>query len=331
MSNKSKTIVVTGGAGYVGSTLTGMLIRQGYNVVAVDKLNFGGESILHLYNESGFKLITGDISSQDVLNRVFGGNKIHAVVHLAAIVGDPACSKQPELATATNWEASVKLLDISMKNKVKRFIFASTCSNYGKMPDPEGVVNENSALTPVSLYAQLKVKFENKILNELPKSNDFCPTSLRFTTVFGLSPRMRFDLTVNEFTKDLALGKELTVFGEKFWRPYCHVNDISRAVLTVLEAAEKKVRYNVFNVGDSSLNYQKQMIIDEIGKLIPGIRVKYVQKNEDPRDYRVSFDKIRKELGFKTLKTLTDGIIEIRSAVESGVFINPEDARYKNS
>ena len=148
-------------------------------------------------------------------------NKFDAVVHLAAIVGDPACKINSNLAIETNWESGGKwLLDRCKELGIMKFIFASTCSNYGKMDDQDAYVDEKSVLAPVSLYAELKVKFENYMLNEMSKVEGFVPT-LRFSTVYGLSRRMRFDLTVNEFTKDLVLGKELTVFGEQFWRPYC--------------------------------------------------------------------------------------------------------------
>ena len=196
---------------------------------------------------------------------------------------------QPELATKTNWDTSKWLFDKCVEIKIPRFVFASTCSNYGKMSKSEIFVDEESPLAPVSLYAELKVKFENYMLKEKQHQDNFCPTVLRFSTVYGLSPRMRFDLTVNEFTKELTMGRELVVFGEQFWRPYCHVMDFSNAYLTLLKTSAEKVAYNVFNVGDTSENYTKQMIVDEIIKAIPDAKIKYVKKDEDPRDYRVNF------------------------------------------
>ena len=198
------------------------------------------------------------------------------------------------------------------------------------MDDPESYVDEKSILAPVSLYAELKVKFENYMLNEIKKHKNFYPTSLRFSTVYGLSPRMRFDLTVNEFTKNLSLGNELTIYGEKFWRPYCHVKDFSNAFITVLRAENEKVAYNVFNVGDTSENYTKQMLVDEIIKIIPEAKIKYVEKNEDPRDYRVNSDKIKRELDFKITMRVPDGIEEVKRMIQEGVIVNPEDQRYYN-
>ena len=164
----------------------------------------------------------------------------------------------------------------------------------------------------------------------MKKVQNFSPVSLRFSTVYGLSPRMRFDLTVNEFTKDLALGKELVVFGEQFWRPYCHVKDFSKAFVTVLKADNKKIAYNVFNVGDTKENYTKQMLINEIKKVLPNSKIRYVAKENDPRDYRVNFDKINKELGFKISRRVPDGIIEVKRMIEEGIIQDPDNQKYYN-
>ena len=141
---------------------------------------------------------------------------------------------------------------------------------------------------------------------------------------------MRFDLTVNQFTKELALGKELVVFGEQFWRPYCHVADLARSVVAVLDAPADSVAFDVFNVGDNGENYQKQAIVDLVVEQIPDARISYVQKEEDPRDYRVDFSKIRKTLGFQITRTVPEGIKEIKYVIDHGFVQNPEDPRYYN-
>ena len=325
-----QTVLVTGGAGYVGSGLLRHLLREGYRVLCVDCLKFGGEAMIDIWHEPDFKFFKTDINEPEEVDRVLEKYDYEAVIHLAAIVGDPACKMESELAIKTNWESSKRLLDRCIELGIPRFVFASTCSNYGKMADADSYVDENSPLSPVSLYAELKVKFENYLLHEVEKRESFCPASLRFSTVYGLSPRMRFDLTVNEFTKELALGKELLVFGEQFWRPYCHVNDFSRAFMTVLNTPKDKVAYQVFNVGATKENYTKQMIVEEIRKQIPEAKIKYVHKEEDPRDYRVNFDKIQKELGFEVSKTVPDGIQEVKELVSSGIIQDPEDQRYYN-
>ncbi len=327
---QTKSILVTGGAGYIGSLFIRFLLDANYRVINFDNLMFGGETMLGIWHHPDFCFIHGDINNPDDIKRAFAEHKIDAVVHLAAIVGDPACSKFSELAHKTNWISSVNLVEQSIANGIERFIFASTCSNYGKMADPESYVTETSPLAPVSLYAELKVKFENFILNEIEQSDSFCPTALRFATVYGVSPRVRFDLTVNEFTKELAMGRSLEVFGKEFWRPYCHVYDFARAMLLVLESDKEKVAYNVFNIGSTGENYQKQMLIDEIIKYIPDANVKYIHKNEDPRDYRVNFDKIKNELGFEISKRVTDGIREIKYLIDHKILLNPDDRKYKN-
>ena len=323
-------ILVTGGAGYVGSILIRGLLNRGDEVVCLDNLKFGGESLIDIWGNRRFAFHKCDITDFDAVDKVLDSVGLDAVIHLAAIVGDPACKQAPELATKTNWDAAVHLLEKAMATKIPRFVFASTCSNYGKMSDPEGYVIEESPLAPVSLYAELKVKFETLLLHEIPKTHEFSPTSLRFATVYGVSPRMRFDLTVNEFTKELALGKELIVFGEQFWRPYCHVRDFSKAIQAVLDAPKERIAYEVFNVGNTSENYTKRMIVDQIRKEIPTARIKYVKKDEDPRDYRVNFSKIKTKLGFQTTKTVLDGIREVREIVQLGVIADPENQRYYN-
>ena len=325
-----KNILVTGGAGYVGSGLLRELLVNGYSVTCVDNLMFGGESLLDIWHNKNFTFINCDINDSEKLDNIFSKNNFDGVIHLAAIVGDPACKLYSDLANKTNWTSSKWLIEKSKSAGVSKFIFASTCSNYGKMDDPEAYVDENSRLAPVSLYAELKVKFEKYMLSQMKRIDGFSPTSLRFSTVYGLSPRMRFDLTVNEFTKDLALGKELLIFGEQFWRPYCHVKDFSNAFITVLKSPNEKVAYNVFNVGDTKENYTKQMLVNEIKKVLPKSKIKYVAKNEDARDYRVNCDKIQKELGFKISMTVPDGIKEIKRVIQENLIQDPEDQKYYN-
>ena len=325
-----ETVLVTGGAGYVGSGFLRSLLREGYQVVCVDKFMFGGESIIDVSHDKNFIFYRCDINDHDSFDQILNKYKFTAVFHLAAIVGDPACKREPELATLTNWTSSKWLIDRCIALGIPRFAFASTCSNYGKMSDANAYVTETSQLAPVSLYAELKVKVEKYILEEIPRLAHFCPTILRFSTVYGMSPRMRFDLTVNEFTKEVALGKELTVFGEQFWRPYCHVNDFAGAFLAVLKAPQEKVAYNVFNVGDTEENYTKQMLVDEIAKQLPQIKVNYVKAVDDPRDYRVNSDKIKKELGFKITMRVPEGIAEIKRCILEGIIQNPEHQRYYN-
>jgi nucleoside-diphosphate-sugar epimerase len=254
---------------------------------------------------------------------------VDAVVHLAAIVGDPACARDKELAREVNQRASLDLLEEVSRAGAGRFVFASTCSNYGRMADPNGYVDETAALSPVSLYAETKVAVERAILEE-GAGNGTCATALRFATLFGVSPRMRFDLTVNEFTMELLTKGELVVFGEQFWRPYVHLKDAARAIQAVLEAPAGRVQREVFNVGSTRFNHQKQQLVEMILPLAPGAAVEFVHRDEDPRDYRVSFEKIERELDFHARHSVEDGIQEVAALVRAGVIQDFSLPRYRN-
>lgn len=321
----SETVLVTGGAGYIGSIVTRDLLSRGYQVVAADALLFGGESLLDLLSLPAFTFSRTDVTNAGQVAELFARHRFDAVVHLASIVGDPACKAQPELAERTIWEGSRSLFELCEVHGVQRFVFASTCSNYGKMEAKE-MLDEQAPLRPVSLYAELKVKFERYLL-ERSTPVDF--TVLRFATVYGLSLRPRFDLTINEFVRDALLKGELEIYGPQFWRPYCHVSDIGRAVVHVLESPRESVSGKTFNVGSNEENYQKRMIADEIGKQMP-VKVVSVERDEDPRDYRVNFDRI-KALGFEPRMRLADGIEEIAGAIRDGLILDPYAARYRNS
>jgi len=321
-------ILVTGGAGYIGSVLVRLLLHDGHSVKVLDSLQWGGESLLGVWGHPNFELIHGDVREASVLQSAVAG--CDAVVHLAAVVGDPACAVDPELTRSVNLEGSHLVYEAATNAGCERFIFASTCSNYGKMAEAGGFVTETSELRPVSLYAETKVAFEQFLLGQ--NRDAACqPTCLRFSTVYGVSPRMRFDLTVNEFVRDLALGKELVVFGEQFWRPYCHVEDLSRSVIHALKAPKDDVAFEVFNVGATEENYTKKMLVELMGEVLDTSGVKYVHKEEDPRDYRVDFTYIREKLGFEVTWKMPAGITQLANAVRMGVFRDPFSKAYGNT
>jgi nucleoside-diphosphate-sugar epimerase len=327
----SETTLVTGGSGYIGALLVQELLEAGREVRVLDSLLHDQEEIAAEQERAGVQVIRGDVRDAAARARALQGAQ--AVVHLAAIVGDPACARDPEVSDEVNVQATRALVADANAAGVQRLVFASTCSNYGRMADPTVPITEEGELRPVSLYAEQKVGMERLILGqdgETSAGGPTKPTCLRFATVYGVGRRMRFDLTVNEFTRELWADRELEVFGEQFWRPYIHVRDAGRAVRTVLEAPAEQVAGQVFNAGRSGENYRKLDLVQEIGKQIDRGRVSYVHRDEDPRDYKVSFDKIRAQLGFETLMTVPDGIAEIVAALDAGAFGDPFDGRYRN-
>lgn len=321
-------ILVTGGAGYVGSVVTRTLLGKGHQVRVLDSLLYGGQALLGICGEDGFDFMQGDVRSPDAVGKALDG--VNAVVHLAAIVGDPACARQPDLAREVNLDASLRLLELSRRRGIGRFLFASTCSNYGKMPNSSQYVTEESDLSPLSLYSETKVAVEETLL-DLSAQDELAVTVLRFATVFGLSPRMRFDLTVNEFTMKLLTERRLTVYGEQFWRPYIHVRDAARAIAMVLDTPSEKVHGRVYNVGDTRENYQKGQLVELIRSQIGcEVVIEQVEKQEDPRDYRVSFQKIQEDLGFHITRTVDDGIREVIDCINQGIITDLDNLRYRN-
>ncbi len=320
-------VTVTGGAGYVGACVVEELLDAGHEVRVLDVLLHGQRDVAADLERRGAQLVLGDLRDAQVRQAALEG--ADTLVHLAAIVGDPACAKDPSASDEVNVEGSRLLLNTAAEAGVQRLVFASTCSNYGRMADPSVPIDETGELAPVSLYAEQKVGIEKALLGgEVAIGVTTC---LRFATVYGLGPRMRFDLTVNEFTRDLWEGLELEVFGELFWRPYVHVRDAARAVRTVLEADPEIVAGEVFNVGHSDENYRKLDLVEVITTRLGRGNVSYVHRDEDPRDYKVSFEKVRSVLGFEPRMRVPDGVNEIVEALEAGSFgDDPHAERFSN-
>jgi len=304
-------ILVTGGAGYIGSVLLGRLLEEGYKVVCLDKLIFGDRGIKNYIGASNFKLIIDD-------TRTFDPQILHnidVVVDLAAISQpDPSGFLDKRLFYNINYMGPLKVAALSKKYGVKKYIFASTCSVYGFQ---EGLISEKARVNPLEEYARTKLMAENEVRSLC--SDKFCVTILRFATVYGLSDRMRFDLVVNGMTLSLYKTSVIRVMrpGTQV-RPVVHVADVARAIMMVMEAEMEKIRGEVFNVGSNEQNYQ----IYELAKLI-GASVGKPFNIEwygepDARSYKVDFTKIKDKLGFKTLRTLGEGAREIYDALENG-------------
>jgi nucleoside-diphosphate-sugar epimerase len=313
----SKSVLLIGGAGYIGPVIAEHLLSKDYEVTILDKLIYENAfSTKHLDHNSGFNFILGDMGSGADLAKAIQGKD--NVVILAGLVGDPITKKYPEKSKNINNDALQFCIGFLSKQSLSRTIFVSTCSNYGLITG-DSIADENYPLKPLSLYAESKVAAEEFILSMNHLSN-FSPTILRFATAFGLAPRMRFDLTINEFTRDLALGKVLNVFDPDTWRPYCHVRDFAKIIELVLEAPESAVRNQTFNAGSEINNFTKRQVIEIISKHIPKSSISYQEQSADPRNYRVNFDKLQTVLGFRPGITVEMGVLEIIQAIADGKY-----------
>lgn len=297
-------VLVIGGAGYIGSVLVRQLLDAGYQVRVLDLLLFGDGPIRGLVDRPDFELLRGDFRHVDAVIHAIKG--MDAVIHLGAIVGDSACALDEETTLQTNYAATALVADVCKGYGVSRLVFASTCSVYGSNDE---IVNEESDLNPVSLYAATKIDSERILVQA--RSDRFHPTILRLGTAFGWSHRPRFDLVVNLLSAKAAIEKKVIIYNEEQWRPFVHVNDIARAFCLMLDAPVAKVSGETFNVGSEGMNHHLGDVGRAIGRLVPGVTV-VRESNEDVRNYRVSFAKIRERLGFDCETDLSAGILEIQ-------------------
>lgn len=318
-------MLVTGGAGFIGSILVNNLLGNGMRVRILDNLQEGGYSLLNVWNHPKFEAVIGDITSARVREQALDG--IDTVIHLAAIVGDPASSRQPERTVDVNLDATRDLVASAAAGGVKRFVFASTCSNYG-VSAPDALVDENAELNPVSVYAETKVAAEGILLDAA--APNFDTTVLRLSTVYGVSPRMRFDLLVNDFTREGYARKKIVIFGEQFWRPHIHVADVARAMQLIASTPTESNAPRVFNVGRADQNFQKQTIAEMVVAQLPGTELEFVKKDEDPRSYQVNFDRIREVYGFDLTRTAQDGVAEVARLLSGGAITDYDNEIYKN-
>jgi nucleoside-diphosphate-sugar epimerase len=320
----NRHVLLIGGAGYIGLVMTDRLLAAGYRVTCLDRMLYrNNECVIPFMHDAGYRFVYGDLVDSRALDQALEG--VTDVVLLAGLVGDPITKRYPEIARAINDEGIQRCIDALNKRQLNRVIFTSTCSNYGLIENDE-LATEKHELKPLSLYAHSKVAAETHLLGGRGKV-DYTPTVLRFATAFGMSPRMRFDLTVNEFTRELALGRELLVFDAHTWRPYCHVRDFARLVQMVLEAPAPKVAFEVFNAGGEANNFTKKGIIDTIIGFIPDAKVRYQEHGSDPRNYRVDFRKVREALGFEPEYSVKFGVQELLAAMRLHVFDHADSVR----
>lgn len=312
-----RTVLLVGGCGYIGSVLSRHLLDRGYRVRSYDLLLFNNQvAVLPFLGHERYEFVRGDLADGAALGAALAG--VDDVVLLAGLVGDPITRKYPDAARRINDVGHAAMIEGLAGRGLGRVVFVSTCSNYGFIAG-DHLADEEHALAPLSPYAVSKVAAEKTILARRGRV-DFVPTVLRFATAFGMSPRMRFDLTVNEFARDLVLGHELVVYDAETWRPYCHVEDFANVIRRVLEAPAEAVAFEVFNAGGDANNCTKRMIVDAALAEVPEGRVRFETRGADARNYRVSFKKIRERLGFEPRFAVADGIREVVAAARQGLF-----------
>lgn len=326
-------VLITGGAGYIGSLLTSELLRANYRVTVLDSLLFGGESLVSFLNHPNFQFIKADVTEPRAIKDALkdGWQKPDAIVHLAAIVGFPACQAVgKQVAWRYNVDATKSVFGQAVDLGVERFVFASTYSNYGLSEDGKPVTEE-SPLNPQSTYAETKIAAEEFLLSQ--KDASCAPLLFRFATLYGISPRIRFDLIVNQFVLEAFTRRELIIYQRGYSRSFVHIRDAVRGVMMGLDAERSKVCGEVFNLGTEHGNYTKDDIVRLILKRMPETVVEYknLTFGGDMRDITVSFAKIKNVLGFDTTLTVDDGIREMLFALKSGIIRNPTDERYRNA
>ena len=316
-------VLVTGGAGYLGVVLVPRLLEAGYQVRVLDNLILGGEGLLPVYSHPRFEFILADLRESEAVAAAL--TDVEAVIHLAALVGDAQCEDQPEAAWAVNFEATRALVEASRALSVARFILASTCSCYG-ISDSDLLADEDSPLSPTSLYGETKIAAEASVVGL--SGDNLVAGVLRLATLFGLSPRMRFDLLLNEFLKDALLERRLMIYGQAAWRPLLHVKDAADAFIRCMEVPLDRLDGQIYNVGFG--NYQKGEMGAMLQRYVPDLELEFVAGKDDPRDYKVGFDKMVQKLGFRPLRDVEGGILEMKRAIETRIIANPADERYSN-
>ena len=300
-----KKILVIGGSGYIGAVVIKELLKKKFKIISIDNYLYDNQDILSdIRNNKNFKSFKIDFSnSKKILDFFNQGYK--NVIFLAALVGDPISKKYPVLTNDIMNNKTKKFINLCKKEKIDNFFYASTCSNYG-LNKSNKLLNENSKLKPLSLYSKNKVLIEKYLLSM--KNLNF--TILRFSTAFGLSDRMRFDLTINEFVKIVFFNKTLLVYDADTYRPYLHTKDFAR-LFFILLSTKKKISRKIYNVGGNSNNFSKKAIVKKINNFLNIKKITFKEKGNDSRNYKVNFNKIRRELNFKPKFSVSYGIREI--------------------
>lgn len=315
-------VLVSGGAGYIGSSLVPHLLGAGHRVTVLDRFYFGEQSLAAPLAAHGDRLRLARADVRGVAGAVFEG--VDALVDLAGISNDPACELDADLTRAVNLDGCLRVGDLAAAAGVQRIVFASSCSVYGHGASEH--LTEQSELHPVSLYARCKVDAE-KGLTALAARTGVTVTALRFATVFGLSGRTRFDIAVNVMTKNAYVARKITVDGGgRQWRPFVHVRDIARVVEGVLAAPRSHVAGQVYNVGSDANNIRIINLAYRIRDQIPGTELVMAGTDPDLRDYNVDFGHLERHLGVVPQISIDEGISEVHAGLREGR-VDPDDRR----
>ncbi len=316
-------VLLIGGAGYIGSSLLARLLHRGYKVRLMDAFVYGEAPITDQLGHHNLEVMRADF--RNVHDVVYAMRGVDSVVHLGAIVGDPACALDPDLTVEVNLLATRTIAEVAQANGVRKFVFASTCSVYGASDE---LLDERSALHPVSLYARSKIACERVLLSL--RDGAFCPVILRFGTIYGLSGRTRFDLVVNLLAAKAVSEGRITVYGREQWRPFLHVHDAARAVLAVMESREQQLTECVFNTGSNEQNYTLGQVGEIINRMVPSAELICTDWIADRRNYRVDFSRIRRTLNFYPQYTIEQGIQQVLDAIRCGTVVDYRDPKYSN-
>ena len=321
--NTLHNVLVTGGAGDVGSGLVPKLLAAGHKVTVLDWFLFVPIGFEEFSQNSNLVLIKGDIRDEDTIKQALAGQD--AVIHLACISNDPSFEMDPELGKSINYDASLQLFRLAKEMGVRRFIYASSSSVYGVKDEDK--VTEDLSLEPLTDYSKFKAMCEPELL--AMASETFVPLVLRPATVCGYSPRLRLDLTVNILTCHAIEKKIITVFGGDQTRPNIHIDDMTDLYVKTLEYSDEQIAGKIYNAGyDNFTVYEiAKMVQEVVGEDVEIIR----QDSDDKRSYRVDSSKIKRELGFETKKTVRDAIADIADAFRAGKVPNAlTDPQYYN-
>ena len=322
-----KSVLVTGGAGYVGSVLIPKLLKKGYKVKVLDLYMYGENVLDPVKDDPNLKQIKGDIRNKALLERELEG--IDAVIHLACISNDPSYELDPNLGKSINYDATVQLIDLSKKLGVKRFIYASSSSVYGVKEEDN--VTEDLPLEPLTDYSKYKALAEEYLLKQ--RAPGFVVLVLRPATVCGYSPRLRLDLSVNILTNSAVNKGKITVFGGEQKRPNIHIEDMTDLYVKTLEYPDEKIDGKIFNAGYDNMKMKdiahavKKVVTKEMGKKDLEITT---TPTDDNRSYHVSSEKIKKELGFEAKRSVEDAVKDLAQAYKAGKIKNPDDKKYYN-